>query len=42
MQQARMSHAYCVGLNPSRKKMRFHLALKKTFLKIEKQISIPF
>ena len=30
MQQARMHHAYCVGLNPGWKKMRFHLTLNKT------------
>ena len=26
-----MNHAYCVGLNPGRKKMRFQPALNKTF-----------
>ena len=26
-----MNHAYCVGLNPDWKKMRFQLALNKTF-----------
>ena len=26
-----MNHAYCVGLNPSWKKMRYQLALNKTF-----------
>ena len=31
IQQARMNHAYCVGLNPSCKKMRFQLVLNKTF-----------
>ena len=30
MQQARMHHAYCFGLNPGWKKMRFHLTLNKT------------
>ena len=31
IQQPRMNHAYCVGLNPGRKKMRFQLVLDKTF-----------
>ena len=31
MQQARVNHAYCVGLNLGWKKMRFQLALNKTF-----------
>ena len=31
IQQARMNHAYCVGLNPGWKKMRFQLVLNKTF-----------
>ena len=31
MQQAKMNHAYCVGLNPGWKKIRFQLALNKTF-----------
>ena len=31
IQQAKMNHAYCVGLNSGWKKMRFQLALKKTF-----------
>ena len=31
IQHARMNHAYCVGLNPGWKKMRFQLALNKTF-----------
>ena len=30
-QQAKMNHAYCVGLNSGWKKMRFQLALNKTF-----------
>ena len=31
IQQARMNHAYCVGLNPGWKKVRFQLALNKIF-----------
>ena len=31
IQQARMNHAYCVGINPGWKKMTFQLALNKTF-----------
>ena len=31
IQQAKMNHAYCVGLNSGWKKMRFQLALNKTF-----------
>ena len=31
IQQARTNHAYCVGLNPVWKKMRFQLVLNKTF-----------
>ena len=31
IQQARMTHAYCVGSNSGRKNMRFQLALHKTF-----------
>ena len=31
IQQARMNHAYCVGLNPVWKKMQFQLSLNKTF-----------
>ena len=31
IQQARVNHAYCVGLNPGWKKVRFQLALNKTF-----------
>ena len=31
IQHARMHHVYCFSLNPSRKKMRFQLALNKTF-----------
>ena len=31
IQQAKMNHANCVGLNPSWKKIRFQLALNKTF-----------
>ena len=31
IQQARMNHVYYLGLNPGWKKMRFQLALNKTF-----------
>ena len=31
IQQARVNYAYCVGSNPGWKKMRFQLALNKTF-----------
>ena len=31
IQQAKVNHAYCIGLNPGWKKMRFQLALNKTF-----------
>ena len=31
IQQARINHAYCVGLNCGWKKMRFYLALNKVF-----------
>ena len=31
IQQAKMNHANCVGLNPSWKKIQFQLALNKTF-----------
>ena len=31
IQHAKMCHAYCLGLNPSWKKMQFQLTLNKTF-----------